>query len=469
MSVNRDPSIRPKQGIIRNSTLFLLGFATAFFPRLLSSYGAPSAINFVHFLVIPTVVGIAIFTTELKDRKQIAMIGELVFGIGILLACMTASALLNQAGIINVFVDLILLAEPFIFLLAIMAVPVGSKNITKIKHWLFGFALFNLLLALAQSILLPLGIYPKPQGGTIQDNIVGVFGGGGGNAGNYVSCTISLYFALYSFNIFKTVPLWVKIAGLLATVYQIQVSDSKQVFLAIMGGWLILVIVKSKDLRKLLLYLIPFILIVALFFWAIKNLDLEFLAAYKNWLDRDIWGLDGEAARIKLTAFRLIPSYYKTPLNWLLGLGPGHTAGRLGGWVLRDYAKMLMPLGATVHPVSADIWQAINASYLPQESTVYFPLFTWAGIWGDLGFAGLGAYLYLCSIVWRRICADDFSKFLLLSTAVFGLILTQMEEPGHMLTVACLLGLQWHERQLRVRSRYHPAHPTDADTRVQIS
>ncbi|MGI8500664.1 MAG: hypothetical protein ACR2LR_05930, partial [Hassallia sp.] len=164
----------------------------------------------------------------------------------------------------------------------------------------------------------------------------------------------------------------------------------------------------------------------------------------------------GEASRIKFAAFRLIPSYYKTPLNWLLGLGPGHSASRLGGWVLRDYAKMLIPLGATVHPVTADIWQAINASYLPQESTVYFPLFTWVGIWGDLGFVGLGAYLYLCSIVWCRICADDFSKFLLLSTAAFGLILTQVEEPGHVLTVACLLGLQWHERQLRVRSRIIP-------------
>jgi hypothetical protein len=63
-----------------------------------------------------------------------------------------------------------------------------------------------------------------------------------------------------------------------------------------------------------------------------------------------------------------------------------------------------------------------------------------------LGIVGLGAYLYLCSVVWRRVCVDDFCKFLLLSTAGFGLIITQMEEPGHMLTVACLLGLRWHER-----------------------
>jgi hypothetical protein len=451
MSVSQKQLIRPKQEKIRNSTLFLIGFATAFFPRFLSSFGAPSAINFVHFIFIPAVVGIAIFTTQVKDRKQISIIGELLFAIGILLGCITASALLNRAGIINIFLDFILLAEPFIFLVAIMAIPVGSKNIKRITHWLLGFALLNFLLALVQSILLPIGIYPKPQGGTIQDNIVGVFGGGGGNAGNYISCTISLYFALYFFNVFKTVPLWKRITALLAAIYQIQVSDSKQVFLALVGGWIFLALIKSKDLKKLLLYLIPLILIVTAFFWAVINLNLEILAPYKNWVERDIWGLDGQASQIKFAAFRFIPPYYKTSWNWLLGLGPGHSASRLGGWVLRDYASMLMPLGATVHPVSADIWQAIYASYLPQESTLYFPLFTWAGIWGDLGFVGLGAYFYLCFIVWRRVCINDFSKFLLLSTAIFGLILTQMEEPGYMLTVACLLGLQWHEAQANRR------------------
>ena len=98
-----------------------------------------------------------------------------------------------------------------------------------------------------------------------------------------------------------------------------------------------------------------------------------------------------------------------------------------------------------MHPASADFWRVVETSYLPQESTVYFPLFTWAGIWGDLGILGLGAYLYLCSVVWCKLCLDDFGKFLLLSSASFGFILTQMEEPGHMLSVACLLGLSWLE------------------------
>ena len=73
------------------------------------------------------------------------------------------------------------------------------------------------------------------------------------------------------------------------------------------------------------------------------------------------------------------------------------------------------------------------------------------GLWGDLGIVGIGAYLYLGFIAWQKVCVDDFGRFLLLSTASFGWILTQMEEPGHMLTVACLLALQWQtvrEKQL---------------------
>ena len=52
-------------------------------------------------------------------------------------------------------------AEPFMFLAAMIAVPMGGEKLKKFQYWLLSFALFNLLLAIAQSILLPLGIYPS--------------------------------------------------------------------------------------------------------------------------------------------------------------------------------------------------------------------------------------------------------------------------------------------------------------------
>lgn len=430
---------------IRNSTLILIGFATAFFPRLLASFGVPSVINFVHFGFIPIVFLIAIFTTRIQDQKSISVVWELLGYIGILLAFIMASALLNGAGLVNIFLQFMLTAEPFLLLVALISVPLYGEKLRKFQYWLLGFALFNLLLAIAQSILLPIGIYPKPDGGTIQDNITGVFGGGGGSAANYVSATVSFYFALYFFNSFKKLPTWKRILPLLGALYQIQVSDSKQVFLALALGWGLLSITKVQKPTKLLFSItIGFIFILS-FNWALQNIESEFLAPYQNWVNRPIWGWDGLAAETKFAAFEIVPSHYESPLNWLFGLGPGHTVTRLGGWVLRDYEKLLIPLGATIHPASTEVFDVVRTSYLPQESTVYFPLFTWAGIWGDFGFLGLGIYLCLAYFVWCRVCVDDFGKFMLLSTASFGFILTQMEEPGHMLTVACLLGLRWHE------------------------
>jgi hypothetical protein len=443
-----------KKGTVKSSTLILIGFATAFFPRLLTYFGGPSPLNFVHFGVIPVVVGIALFKTRIKDRQQIAIAWELIFGLGILLTCITASALINDAGVLNIFLQFMLDGEPFLLLIAIVSLPLVGETLTRFRSWIVGFCLFNLLLAIAQSILLPIGLYPGAQGGQlITDNIAGVFASKGGSAGNYISCTVSLYFALYFFNVFKSVPRWKRIAVFVAAFYQTSVSDSKQIFVGLFAGWLMVVLTNVKKPIKIFLYILPLILIVSVFYWALVYTDWEPLDPYRNFTtgraEQNLYGPDGEATLLKTAAFRIIPSYYTTPLNWLFGLGPGHTATRLGGWILRDYKALLLPLGATIHPVSEVFWQIIESpsGWLSRESTMYFPMFTWVGIWGDLGFVGLGAYLYLSSIVWRRICVDDFCKFLLLSTAVLGFIITQMEEPGQMLTIACFLGLRWHEER----------------------
>ncbi|UIE37498.1 hypothetical protein [Leptodesmis sichuanensis] len=451
-----------KKGVVRNSKLLLIGFATVFFPRLFTYFGAPSPLNFAHFIVIPIIVGIVLFTTRIKDQKQIAIVGELIVGFGVLVACTTASALINDAGIINVFLQLMFLGEPFLFLIAMMAVPLVGENLEKFRRWFAGFCLFNLILALAQNVLIPIGIYPAARGGQLlSDNTAGVFASPGGSAGNYISATVSLYFAFYFFNTFKTVPRWLRIAVIIAAIYQTYVSDSKQTFVQMFIGWLLVVWTNLEKPLKIFLYLIPVVLILAIFSWALVETDWEFLDPYRNFTtaraDQNLYGPDGQATLLKTAGFRIIPAYFTTPLNYLFGLGPGHTATRLGGWFLRDpnFQNLLIPLGATIHPASEAFWQLIKspAGWLFKDSTMFSPMYTWVGLWGDLGPVGLGAYLYLSSIVWRRVCVDDFCKFLLLSTAIMGCIFTQMEEPGQMLTVACFLGLRWHEERERRRNR----------------
>lgn len=433
---------------IRNSTLILIGFATAFFPRLFSYLGVPKPVDFIHFAVIPAIFVAILTTTKIKDRRQISISWHLIYATGMMLACTVASALIGEAGIVNTFLQFMLQVEPYLLLIAIIATPLRGIALKRISHWILGFGLFNLVLALVQSVLLPMGIYPH-RGGTLADNTAGVFASGGGSAGNYVSSTVSIYLALYFFQQFKRVPLQLRILALLAAIYQTQVSDSKQVFLALMLGVMLIPFTKIKNPERLLIYLIPIVIILVVLVWALFNIEADFLSPYQNWLRPEIYAPDGTATQTKLAAFRIIPSYYETPLNLLFGLGPGHTVTRLGGWMLKRYGPLLQPLGATQHPAVEDVWQVISDGWVAKESTLFFPLFTWAGIWGDLGIVGLGVYLYLGYVVWKRVCVDDYCKFLILSTAAFGFILTQMEEPGHMLTVACLLGLRWHEERER--------------------
>ncbi len=442
-----------------NSTLIIFAFATAFYPRLLTYFGAPKPLNFAHFIVIPIVVSIVVLTTQVKDRKQISIVWQLIFGLGILCSCMIASGMLNNAGIINICLQFMFSSEPFLLLIALMAIPMNKEKLEKFRYWISGFCFFNLILALAQSVLLPIGIYPGAEGGQlITDNTAGVFASPGGSAGNYISATVSIYFSLYFFNTFKTLPQWIRIAIIFAALYQTFVSDSKQVYVALLAGWLLTVLSKVEKPVKILISIIPIALLFSVFSWALVYTDVEFLDPYRNFTTyrTGLYGSDGEATLLKTAALRIIPSHFTTPLNYFFGLGPGHTATRLGGWVMRDYGSLLAPLGATTHPVSNDFWILIESpeGWLARDSTMWFPMFTWVGLWGDIGFVGIAAYLYLVSILWRRVCVDDFCKFLLLSTAVFGFILTQMEEPGHMLTVACLLGLRWHEKRIETTQNF---------------
>ncbi|HHP7244128.1 MAG TPA: hypothetical protein ACFE0H_05520, partial [Elainellaceae cyanobacterium] len=202
-----------------------------------------------------------------------------------------------------------------------------------------------------------------------------------------------------------------------------------------------------KNITKFLKYLIGGILLISILLWCIQNVPA--FGAFNTWARPEIYGSDGEATLLKSASLRIISSHFESPINWLVGLGPGHTVGRLGGWMIRDYADLLNPFGATSHPMSSEVWSAVGASWLGDQSSMFSPFWGWAGIWGDLGFLGLGAYLFLASTIWRRICLDDFSCYLLLNVCVHGFVFTQMEEPGYMLFIAIIVALRWQEHHKR--------------------
>lgn len=435
--------LKNSKGLIRNSTLILLAFATAFFSRIVDSAGAPSAINFLHFVAIPYACGMALIKSRTRNQHQITIVWSILAGLLVLLSVMLASAILNNAGEINVILDFLLLGEPFLLILALISLPITPISLEKLQTWLIRFGFANLFFAAVQYVLfMVLGLHPKAGN---PDYVQGVFYHSG--AGHVVSASVSLTFGLYYFFSAKKAPLWLRLTVVSATFLHMLLADAKQVLLSFLIAWALLFLTKFKSIFEAMKYVVPALLLGFIFLWCVQNVPA--FGAFQTWARPDIYGSDGEATLLKSAAFRIIPTYFTSPFNWVLGLGPGHTVGRLGGWMIDTYWHLLGPLGATRHPASSAVWTAVGQSWLGNQSSMFSPLFGWAGIWGDLGYLGLAAYCYLGFLVWRYLCKDDFTKFLLLTVFVFGLIFSQMEEPGYMLFIAIIIGLRWHDNRIR--------------------
>lgn len=434
--------VSQKQGYISNSNLTLIAVATALFPRILAALKFPSPINFLHFATVPFACGSVLLNSRSKDPKQIAISKSILTSLYVFLIVVLASALLNDAGIPNAILDYLLLAEPFILILTIVALPLTPDTYQTFRIWILRSALINLIFAFVQKY-----VFRMENLIGLEDNIKGIFIGQG--AGHVLGGSVSMTFAVFYFATANTKPLWFRIAIVLACLNHIVISDTKQVLLSFILGYILLYLLNIKDIKKTITYLIAGAVFFSVFYWAIYNI--EALKAFTVWIRPEIYGPDGEATKLKFATFRLVPQYYESPLNWLLGLGPGHTVGRLGGWMLETYWNLLQPLGATMHPVSKEVWMAVSASWLGDQSSLFSPLFGWAGIWGDLGILGLIAYFYMAFVVWHHICTTELSKYLMLTVFSFGLVFSQLEEPGYTLFVATMIGLGWQNQQIQAK------------------
>lgn len=141
---------------------------------------------------------------------------------------------------------------------------------------------------------------------------------------------------------------------LFATFWGMLLADAKQVLFTFIIAGGILFLSKTKDIIETLKYLIPGLILGVVFLWCVQNVPA--FGAFNTWMRPEIYGSDGEATLLKMASLRIIPTFYESPLNMFLGLGPGHTVGRLGGWMLREYEDLLAPLGSSIHPASGAVW-----------------------------------------------------------------------------------------------------------------
>lgn len=434
---------KPK-GYIQLSTLMLFSFSSAFFPRVLTALKFPSIVSLLHLGIVPFVSLVAVTQTKAKDRKQIAAIKELTFALFLFLGVVLASALLNNAGIINVALGFLLLCEHFLLLLTIISIPMTPEKLIGVRGYIIFASFTNTIFAYVQRYVLNMQRLPG-----LEDNIKGVFIGQG--AGHVVGASVALTFGMYYFATAKNIPIWIRAAVVLATFWHMNMADAKQTLLCFAVAGVVLLLTKFTNIAEVLKYLIGGILLGYAFLWCMQNLPA--FAAFNTWVRPEMYGPDGEATRLKSVTFRVVPTFYTSFLHPFLGLGPGHTVTRLGGWMLEEYKDLLAPLGPTIHPASRTVWLEVAKSWLGDQSSMFSPLFGWAGIWGDFGFVGLAAFIYIWSVVWRRICVNDISRFFVLNICAFGLVFSQMEEPGYMLYVTSLIGIMWQEHQCEKRMK----------------
>lgn len=420
----------PSKYHLKTSALVLLTIATAFFPRVFTAIGFPAVINFLHFALTIVICSLVIPRTHGEVWHSISK--KLLLGLYILLLVMTASAFLNSAGVINIFLNLLLLGQPFALLIAIVGISTSRINIKQMRFWLIFFAFVHFCFFTFQYFILNLR----------DDDVKGVFLGQG--AGHHVGGAIALTAGIYFFVTCK-LPTWIRLFVGVAFAADIVYSDSKQVLVAFALSLVILLCTKLKNLSETIRYSAIALIVGALGFKAAQIFFAGSLSFWGN-SERFISGL-----KLKFSVFSIINSYYHSPFNWLLGLGSGHTIGRLA-WLTSDYIDYLKPLGITSTSVTNTILTINDTHPLSNAftgSSMFALTFSWAGIWGDLGLLGLGVYLYLWFLVWQQLCLDNISKLLLLNSLVLGAIFSWLEEPSYMLFIVSLIGLQWHESRLK--------------------
>lgn len=435
-----------------NTNLIILAFSLVFYGRIFTTLTpAPSILVHAHFVIVPFVLWIAVSTTPTKNQQQVELVRSLFLGLFIFFLAILTSALWNQAGFINAVASFMMLGEPMMFLVAIVCIPMSLQSFSRIQRWFMASVVINFLLAAVQKPLIDAGKLDG-HGFNGTDGCGGVFFVSG--AGNYVSASVSIACALYFLVNGKKFPLWVRVTAILAASWQLLFSDSKQLVFAYSLAWVILIVFNFQDVGKTIKLLLGIMITGFIFFWCVQNL--EAFSAFSAWARADLYAQGGDAWFTKFYSVKAILTEFKSPVNWLFGLGPGHTVSRLGAWFMQDYQWILGPLGATTTSIGIQSREFIDSFWLAYSSSMFSPIFGWAGIWGDIGLVGLSAYLYLAYIIWQNFGLDNSLKITLLATLVLGFIFTQIEEPGYMLSLALLLGLAWQNKRLKFEQQVTP-------------
>ncbi len=407
--------------------MVIVSFFVIFFSRVFSSIGLPSFVNFLHY---PVVFVIAFFAIKSFYNHNLS---KYLLGIIALIVVVVLSAILNNAGVVNVVLDLLMLLEPFVLLLIIVNIQWSEKSINTFRTTLLIFMLLHILMSYFQFFLL----------GSRHDDVKGVFLGMG--AGAHVAGSVALIAAIYVISSKEISSLWVKVFFVITALGICIITDSKQVIAVFALSYLFLLLMNINNLKVLFHIAIRGILGIAGLF-----ILFLFAPAFFVWVQPEPELLI-EGFSQKLSVFGLISTQYEFLLQWLFGLGPGHTIGRLG-LLIPSYFHVLEGMGVTISNVTDIVVYENQAHWTSNSitgSSMFSLTFSWAGLWGDLGLFGVLAYVYIWREVWLKLCDTNGQRYLVIVVFVFAGVFSWMEEPAFMAIIIIFIGLMWQEQKNR--------------------
>jgi hypothetical protein len=383
--------------------------------------------NFVHY---PLVLVVALLAAAESPAGAPGR-RPLELGVLSLLAVALVSWLINGGDLLRPFLDWLVFAEPLLVIYAIMLMP----QVPARAGFLWALAL-GLLFA-----QLPLAVYQGTRFG-FSDPVQGIFIGLG--SGAHVAGAVSLVgsLACTARGLSKRKPAAVVawLTGAVALFSVAYIADAKQVIMAWIPALLLLLAASTRQRATWVLAGLPILVVVLLAF-------LEPPSALQRAFD---WNLISQGAAGKLNAFSVIAERLSSSwVEWLIGLGPGNSVSRVATMGLDAFVKHDSPvylLGLGPAATTVELWNLTASNPLYASSSVWSFVSSWLGLLGDLGLAGMAAYLASVAAVWARLrgrvgwepaAARSAQQMMILLAFLY----SWLEEPGYTVMAALVIGL----------------------------
>lgn len=396
------------------SYLLFSYFFILYFSRLLVTVGFPTIFNLLHFVFIGIIFTLVLFHFRKSYDKRLKIL------ILIFLMINLFSSFLNTTSILASLISFIILMEPYMLLYILFYT---KKYYNKFYNLFIVIFMLNILFVLIQN-----KIFHN------HDYIQGIFinmGNGAHVLGGISMVTVILYFI-------KSKSVYIKILISILAFYITLAADAKQVvavfFIATLG--LIFINTKITTKIKVLVILLGFLLML-------DNIKL-LLPNYGVWIEQGYFIIiDGFTLKYHI----FIELYNRGDLlNMFLGFGPGQTVSRLA-MMTPDYA-FFSQLGMADNGLYNDIWNLQQSNYLTNTrtgSSMFTLMFSWAGLYGDLGLIGLLNYLGILVHIYYKYTPTIISKYILIVLFLFGSISLWFGESTFMVAVMFTLSYIVHQ------------------------